>query len=96
MPYISSSPWKDAAEYGAGLGNTLGSILAGMPQQRAQLAIQQAQQQLAAAKSAADTAKSASQASLGGDTALSSIVNSNPAMAKMLGRTVPQTVPEAS
>lgn len=46
MPqYVShSNPWSEAAVMGGELGNTLGGILAGMPQQRAALAIQLAQQ----------------------------------------------------
>lgn len=43
--YINNNTWNDAAAYGAGLGHTLGQAMIGMPQQRAQLAMQLAQQQ---------------------------------------------------
>lgn len=43
MPIVGYSPWADAANYGAGLGETLGRILLQVPQQRAELRMQQQQ-----------------------------------------------------
>jgi hypothetical protein len=43
MSYINYSPWTDAANYGRGLGESLGNAMIQMPQQRMQLAAQQAQ-----------------------------------------------------
>jgi len=45
MALIGYSPWQDAANYGAGLGNTLGEILLRVPQMRAQAALAQQQNQ---------------------------------------------------
>lgn len=43
MPLVGYSPWQDAANYGSGLGETLGKLLIGLPQQRAELAMQRQQ-----------------------------------------------------
>lgn len=43
MPYFAGSPWTDAASYGQGLGQSLGQAMLQMPQQRYELAAQQAQ-----------------------------------------------------
>lgn len=48
MPqYFQSSPWQDAARYGAGLGDTLGQAFIQLPQQRAMIAMHAQQQQQA-------------------------------------------------
>lgn len=42
MPdYIGYSPWQDAANMGAGIGQSLGQAMLALPQQRAQLAMHQ-------------------------------------------------------
>lgn len=43
MSYFAGSPWTDAASYGQGLGQSLGQAMLQMPQQRYELAAQQAQ-----------------------------------------------------
>lgn len=43
MGLIQSSPWADAGNYGAGLGQTLGQALTQMPMQRNQMLMQMAQ-----------------------------------------------------
>ena len=45
MGYVNYSPWTDAANYGRGLGESLGQAMIQMPQQRMQLAAQQHQAQ---------------------------------------------------
>lgn len=45
--YFQGSPWTDAASYGQGLGQTLGQAMLAMPQQRYELAAQQAQMRAA-------------------------------------------------
>lgn len=43
MSLVQYNPWTDAAEYGRGLGSTLGQAFLQMPQQRLQMAMQLAQ-----------------------------------------------------
>lgn len=43
MSYFAGSPWTDAAQYGQGLGQSLSQAMLQMPQQRYELAAQQAQ-----------------------------------------------------
>ena len=57
---------------------------------------QQAMQQIQTGQALAKTAKDASGASLDGNNALAAMVQNNPALAKMMGRTPNQQVPEES